>query len=123
MLTSYKNINLNLLDQNVLGSFKVDKLSDGSLRLIRYANDEESKVNFKPNGSDYYGAQRFLLTVGRENRDVACCVVIMRTSENCYIVVGANQKNSYYLRCANLAEVSNFLKNNFCRTLISGEQK
>ena len=123
MANNYKNINLNLFDQNVLGNFKVDKLSDGSIRLIRHVSEEPGPVKIETLCPDYNGTQRFFLKVGRENRAIDCCVVIVRTSENCYIVAGANQINSYYMRCANVSEVSNFLKNNFCRTLLSGEKK
>ncbi len=116
---NYKNINLNLFDQNVLGNFKVETLSDNSIRLVRFLNEDASKVIFKPNGTTYAGNQLFSLNIERENRDVECCVTIMRTSENCYIVIGSTRKKSIYQRCVNVSEVSNLLKNNFCSTLIS----
>ena len=47
MANNYKNINLNLFDQNVLGNFKVDKLLDGSIRLIRHVSEEPGPVKIE----------------------------------------------------------------------------
>ncbi|MBQ8427180.1 MAG: hypothetical protein IJX16_05430 [Clostridia bacterium] len=123
MSTSYKNINLNLFDQNVLGCFRVETLKDGSVRLFRYTDEGASKVSFKPSHVSYTGTQYFNVAVERENREIECIVSIIRSSENCYIVIGSDKSKCEYKRLANVSEVSNFLKNNFCRTLLSGEQK
>ena len=114
-----KNINLNLFDQNVLGDFRVLRLTDGSVRMIKYENEEKPKVTFKPSYTGYNGEQNFNISVERENRTVACVIIIIRSSVNCYIVVGADRAKSLYQRFANISEVSNFIKNNFCRTLLT----
>ncbi len=114
-----KNINLNLFDRNVLGDFRVLTLKDGSVRMIKYENEEKPKVTFKTSYTGYNGEQNFNISVERENRTVECVIIIIRSSVNCYIVMGADRNKSMYQRFANISEVSNFIKNNFCRTLLT----
>ena len=116
-MEKYENINLNLIEPNVLSDFIVIKHEDNSVRLVRYQDNSAVKVAFKESYKGYDGAQRFELTVPKENRTVEAVAVIMRTSHNCYIVVASDLNKSSYKRCTNAEEVSSFLKSNYCRTL------
>ena len=122
MDTNYKNINLNLFDPNVLGNFKVQKLADNSVRLLRYKSECAGAVSFKPSHTGFDGTRYFNLSVAKENREVDCVVTIIRTSENCYIVIGSGDRSEYQ-RFSNVVEISNYIKANFCRTLLSEANK
>ena len=122
MDANYKNINLNLFDPNVLGNFKVQKLADNSVRLLRYKDERDGAVSFKPSHTGFNGTRYFNLSVAKENREVDCVITIIRTSENCYIVIGSGDK-SEYKRLSNVVEISNYIKANFCRTLLSEVSK
>lgn len=119
MANNYKNINLNLFDQNVIGDFRCRTLEDGSVRLIQYKDESAGEVSFNLGYNGYNGKRVFNVVVERENREIERVIIIIRSSENCYIVIGSDDNKSVYQRFANIAEISNFIKNNFCRTLLS----
>ena len=119
MKKTYENININMLDPNVVGEFRMRQLEDGSIRLVRFENESAPTVNFKKSYNGYNNEQRFELVVPRENRLVDGMIIILRSSHNCYIVVGSDLKKSVYERLSSIKDVNEFIKNNFCRTLLS----
>lgn len=123
MDTVYKKISMNLFDPNVVGGFRVKELKDGSLVFIRYKDERAGAVHFKKLYDGYNGEQRYEITVDRENRLIECVIHLIRTSHNRYIVMGSTEEKTSYESVASIKEVNDYIKANFCITLISGEQK
>lgn len=119
----YKKISLNLFDPNVIGGFRVKELKDGSLMLIRYKDERAGAVHFKKLYDGYNGEQRYELVFDRENRLIECVIHLIRTSHNCYILMGSTEERTSYERLASIKDVSDHIKANFCRTLLSEASK
>lgn len=113
----YENIKLEKFDQNVLNSFRYTVLQDGSLRLVRFEDENIAKLNFKEVFTTSPCEKQYLISISKENRAIESVVQIMRTSQNCYIVVASNKEKTEYQRFANIQAISDFLKASYCRTL------
>lgn len=83
------NINLKKIDPDVLINFKQVE-SDKDVWLIRFKNEQE----------------------------IEAIVNISRTSANYYLVIGVYRGKSKSQRFCNVEEISNYLKQNFCKTLL-----
>lgn len=83
------NINLNKISPDVLINFNQVE-SDEGVWLIRFEKEKE----------------------------VEAIVNISRTSANYYLVIGVYRGKSKSQRFCNVEEISNYLKQNFCKTLL-----
>ena len=110
--------NLNKIDPNVLGQFKQIKCNDGSVWLVRFKEDKPAHVTVSGVKTDWRGNQSLAVEIGRENRDIEAIVSIFRTSTNYYTVSGVYKGKSMTQRCSSIDDVSNFIKNKFCKTLL-----
>ena len=115
----YKKISLNLFDPNVIGGFRTKELKDGSVVFIRYKDECAGAVHFKKIYDGYKGEQIFQIICDRENRYIECMIQLIRTSHNCYILMGSTEEKTHYERVASIKEVNDYIKANFCRTLLT----
>ena len=115
-------ISLNRIDPNVLGQFRYNVIGDDSMILLRYDSEDKPNVVFKSQGENTRGDQYFSFTVGAEDRTINCIIQIHRTSKNCYIVLASDKKETKYRRLSTVSEISDFIKQNYCRTLLQGEK-
>lgn len=111
------NINLNKFDPNVLGQFKQVK-SDEALYLIRFKDEKPMHVKVESKEIDWRGNQSVKIEIGRENRELEAIVIIERMSANYYAVIGVYRGKHKSQRFKSIEEISNFLKQNFCKTLL-----
>ena len=111
------DFNLNKIDPNVLGQFKQIKSDDG-VWLVRFKEDKPAHVTASGVKTDWRGNQSLAVEIGRENRDIEAIVSIFRTSTNYYTVSGVYKGKSMSQRCSSIDDVSNYIKNKFCKTLL-----
>lgn len=109
--------NINLIDAHVLGQFNQIRTEDG-LWLYQFEKHEPPQVAVSPVQKDWEDNQTFNVRVFRESRTIETIVCIMRTSANYYTVNGYKKGKTFSKRCSNIEDVSNYIKTNFCKTLI-----
>ena len=113
----YENIKLEKFDQNVLNSFRYSLRPDGSLLLVRFEDENIAKLEFKEVYTSSPCNKQYLISIDKENRAIESIAQVIRTSQNCYIVIASNKEKTEYKRCANIQAISDFLKASYCRTL------
>ena len=102
----------------VLGQFKLINTEDG-LWLFRFKNDEPASVIISDIKRDWRETQTLSVNVGREDRTIETIVSILRTSANYYTINGVINGKTKSQRCTSIEEVSNYIKENFCRNLFN----
>ena len=115
-------ISLNKIDPNVLGQFRYNILDDESLVLVRYDSEKPPHVAFNSAEGGYPGSQCFGFTVYPEDRTINCIIQVYRSSKNCYIILASDKTKTTYKRCGTVQQVSDFIKANYCRTLMQCEE-
>lgn len=113
----FERINTNLLSGDVVINFRMEILSDNSIRLTNYKILQESKLTSSKVETTFSGEQFLTVNVSKEIKEVNACVLIMRTSPNNYMVVGSTRRTSAVKNCRNAKEVSEFIKSEFIKTL------
>ena len=108
---------VNKIDPNVLGQFKQIK-SDEGLWLVRFKEDKPANVTLSGVKTDWQGNQSIAVEISRENREIDAIVSIARSSTNYYTVSGIYKGKTKSQRCSSIDDVSNYLKQNFCKTLL-----
>ena len=88
----YLAIPLKKLDLEVIAEFKKKILPDNSLKLFRLTES---------------------------GKGINTIILIYRTSENNYSVVGSNLKGVFNKSCRKVSEVNEFIKATFTRTLLN----
>ena len=116
-------ISLNKIDPNVLGQFRYNVLDDDSLVLVRFDSEKPPYVSFKSGEADYPGSQSFGFVVYPEDRTINCIIQISRTSSNWYVIMASDKTRTQFKRVSTVQAVSDFIKVNYCRTLMQLEQE
>lgn len=114
----FEKIDVNNFPFGVTTEFKVNKLQDNSVLLIRYENVKAREPEITIRNTYFGGDRDYILRVPEVKPMVDAVVIIYRTSKNHYVVTGSTAKCTRAGKGRTLEEVATLIKRWFCRTLI-----
>ena len=114
----YEKIDINKFPFGVTTEFKVSKLPDNSVLLIRYENVKAREPEITLRNTYFGGDKDYVLRVPENKPEVDAVVIICRTSINHYVITGSTAKHTQIGHGKTVTEVASFIKRWFCRTLI-----
>lgn len=119
MTQKNKKTNVNLLEGGVACEFNHKYLEDGTLQLYKYKPlpKDFERVKLTLQHTYYGGDMDYVIKVRADQKEYEAVINVMHTSENNYTVCGFTKDKCLLKNCKNMADVSGFIKANFCRQL------